>query len=100
MLQSENGQYKASIEDLEMKNRLLVDKLNSQIYQQASVYKEKTMHALMNGGSKRIAENKSTKGSQSPLRAGAATSNSYGLPGSNESAFARSPLQANTRPSF
>lgn len=29
MLQSENRQHKAAIEDLEMKNRLLVDKLNA-----------------------------------------------------------------------
>lgn len=32
MLQAENKDNKAAIEDLEMKNRLLVDKLNAQIY--------------------------------------------------------------------
>ena len=29
-----------------MKNRLLVDKLNAQLYNQASKYKEKTINAL------------------------------------------------------
>ena len=29
-----------------MKNRLLIDKLNAQLYKQASQYKEKTINAL------------------------------------------------------
>lgn len=35
-LQVEKRQNLLAIEDLEMKNRLLVDKLNAQIYNQAS----------------------------------------------------------------
>ena len=49
LLQVEQRDNRAAIEDLEMKNRLLVDKLNSQIYQQAASYKEKTLTALQRG---------------------------------------------------
>jgi len=53
------------IEDLEMKNRLLVDKLNNQIYMQATAYKEKTMNALMNGIKRN--EQRSNNEGQSPI---------------------------------
>ena len=76
------------MEELELKNKSLNDRLNGQIYQQASKYKEKTMNALMNS-------KHGERGSYSPLRSssnGAAAPISYGLAGNNESAFARSPL--------
>ena len=67
----------SAIEDLEMKNRLLVDKLNAQIYKQATSYKEKTLNALNRGRDGQ---------SHSPLRAS-------GIGGTQgDSAFARSPL--------
>ena len=89
----------AEIEELELKNRQMLDKLNAHIYQQASQYKEKTMNALNRGK-----ENKDTlmgpggpPNNASPLR-----NNSNGPGGTyggflnpNESAFARSPLQVN-----
>lgn len=49
MLQGNSKGDKAAIEELEIKNRLLVDKLNNQIYQQASMYKEKTIEVLSRG---------------------------------------------------
>ena len=89
--QRENKEARQRMEDLETKNRLLVEKLNAQIYLQASVYKEKTMNALM-----RSSKNES---SQSPHRSSMKvqhgchlTSNHLGSSGPNESAFARSPL--------
>lgn len=90
MLQGENRAHKAAIEDLEMKNRLLVDKLNAQIYQQAAIYKEKTMHALSkvrsDGSHSPAPQNRDLLNS----RGHQLSNNVYGL--GNESAFARSPL--------
>lgn len=45
-LNNESAELKKIIEDLEMKNRKLVDKLNDQIYQKATEYKERTLQAL------------------------------------------------------
>lgn len=42
-LNQENSDLKSVIDDLESKNRKLVDKLNEQIYLKASEYKEKTL---------------------------------------------------------
>ena len=87
--QAEIKNTRENIEDLEMKNRLLVDKLNAQIYQQASVYKEKTIGVLQN----RCAHN---GGVGSPIRTASGMSypaaNPNYLAGANDSAFARSPL--------
>ena len=98
MLQSENMRQQNMIEDLEMKNRLLVDKLNNQIYMQATAYKEKTMNALMNGSKRN--EGRSNNDSQSPIQPGRGVSNNLGLSGNNDSAFARSPLQQNKKPGY
>jgi len=99
-MQCEVKAARDNIEDLEMKNRLLVDKLNAQIYQQASVYKEKTMEALMT----RCPHN---GGSGSPLRSssqGYQAPNPNYMPSTTDSAFARSPLGAkrvsNIQPSY
>lgn len=93
-LQSENQSQRATIDELEIKNRLLNDKLHAQIYQQASSYKEKTMGAL-NRGKNSNSQNERPHGSTSPLRNSSNGRNAgYGL-GNNESAFARSPLQVN-----
>lgn len=96
LLQTENRQQRITIEDLEMKNRLLVDKLNNQIYQQAAIYKEKTINALSRGRS---------DDGLSPMRdygnnRAPNNSNVYGL--GNESAFARSPLgnRGSVQPSY
>ena len=101
MLQGNSKGDKAAIEELEIKNRLLVDKLNNQIYQQASMYKEKTIEVLNRGhainGGGRVEEN-----STSPLRSnsnGRPINPTYGImSGQNEPGFARSPLQVNKRP--
>lgn len=45
--QASNDELKKTIEDLESRNRTLVDKLNSSIYNRATEYKEKTLQALM-----------------------------------------------------
>lgn len=45
-LNNENNELKRVIEDLEGKNRKLVDKLNEFIYNKASEYKERTLQAL------------------------------------------------------
>ena len=45
-LTSESTELKKIIDDLEDKNRRLVDKLNDQIYQKATEYKERTLQAL------------------------------------------------------
>lgn len=45
-MNNENGELKSVIEDLETKNRKLVDKLNEFIYNKASEYKERTLQAL------------------------------------------------------
>jgi len=42
-LTSESTELKKIIDDLEDKNRRLVDKLNDQIYQKATEYKERTL---------------------------------------------------------
>ena len=107
MLQGNSKSDKAAIEELEIKNRLLVDKLNNQIYQQASMYKEKTLEVLNRGytvnggGGQQRAEDHST----SPLRSSSNGrqqvhhNTAYGIiSGQNEPGFARSPLQVNKRP--
>jgi len=45
-MNSENEELKRVIEDLEVKNRKLVDKLNEFMYNKASEYKERTLQAL------------------------------------------------------
>lgn len=45
-LNSENQDMKGVIEDLESKNRKLVEKLNEFIYNKATEYKERTLQAL------------------------------------------------------
>lgn len=45
-LNNEGAELKKIIEELEMKNRKLVEKLNDQIYQKATEYKERTLQAL------------------------------------------------------
>jgi hypothetical protein len=45
-LNDESSELKRIIEDLEHKNRKLVEKLNDQIYQKATEYKERTLQAL------------------------------------------------------
>ena len=42
-LNNEGAELKKIIEELEMKNRKLVEKLNDQIYQKATEYKERTL---------------------------------------------------------
>lgn len=59
---------KAAIEELEIKNRLLVDKLNNQIYMQASMYKEKTLEVLNRGHSNNTGGGRMEHSSTSPLR--------------------------------
>jgi len=45
-LQDENGELRRVVEEVELKNRSLVEKLNEQIYMKATEYKEKTLQAL------------------------------------------------------
>ena len=47
-LEQENVDQKRVIDELEVRNRTLVDKLNNQIYSRATEYKEKTLQVLMN----------------------------------------------------
>lgn len=90
------------MEDLEIKNRMLVEKLNAQVYQQAAVYKEKTMNALM-----RSSKNESNVSPhRNSIKGQAGQNNTYlmGMTGQNESAFARSPLDlkrvSNIQPTY
>ena len=48
---SENVELKSIMEDLELRNRKLVDKLNEQIYNQATDYKQRTLQALVKNDS-------------------------------------------------
>ena len=103
MLQGNAKGDKAAIEELEIKNRLLVDKLNNQIYQQASMYKEKTIEALNRGHANNGIGGRGDENSTSPLRSSSngrpAGNPAYGIlsGGQNEPGFARSPLQVNNR---
>lgn len=45
-LNSENKELQLVIEDIENKNRKLVEKINEQIYMKAAEYKERTLQAL------------------------------------------------------
>ena len=45
--QQDNKLKQSQIDELEIQKKLLGDKLNNQIYQQAASYKQKTMNALM-----------------------------------------------------
>ena len=45
-LQDDNGELRRIVEEVELKNRSLVEKLNEQIYLKAAEYKEKTLQAL------------------------------------------------------
>ena len=94
-LHVENSNNESAIRDLEIKNRLLVDNLNAQIFRQASVYKEKTMNALHRGATSHNNLNGSHNYGQSssPLRASSNGRNTAAGLGQNDSAFARSPLQ-------
>ena len=50
-LQGEVGDLKRIVEDMEDKNRKLIEKLNEQIYMKATEYKEKTLQALQRSDS-------------------------------------------------
>ena len=99
-LQVEKRQNLLAIEDLEMKNRLLVDKLNAQIYNQASQYKEKTLNAL-NRGKDGVGAGTSASPLRNSSNGRSGPGATYGGAGQND-AFARSPLQVSrvTQPSF
>ena len=72
------------IDELEIKNRLLVDKLNAQIQEQCAMFKDRTMEALNRG---RGGNGGPSEGATSPA-----------MGNKNESAFARSPLQVSRPP--
>lgn len=80
-----NRENRSQIDELEIKNKLLNDKLNGQIFQHATMYKEQTMNALAQS---RCAHPEQ-KRSMSPLRN---HSNDRCGAGNTDSAFARSPL--------
>ena len=50
-LQTEVNDLKRIVEDVEDKNRKLIEKLNEQIYMKATEYKEKTLQALQRSDS-------------------------------------------------
>ncbi len=62
-LNSENEELKSVIDDLEGKNRKLVEKLNEFMYNKATEYKERTLQALTKNDSptklKRVIQGKS-----------------------------------------
>lgn len=83
-LSNEKNDLQLKIDDLEFKNRKLIEKLNSKIYDHATQYKEKTMSALL----------KQSNGPHERVTPARVDSN----PPQVESAFARSPLQPRAIP--
>ena len=83
-LSNDKNEFQLKIDDLEFKNRKLIEKLNSQIYDHATQYKEKTMNALL----------KQSGASHERVTPSRVDSN----PPPVESAFARSPLQPRVMP--
>ena len=87
--QAENRRHLITIEEIEIKNKLLNDKLNGCIFKHAAVYKEKTINALMQSKYTNEKQRRSISPIQNPL-SGPASANIYG--GNIEPSFSKSPL--------